>query len=91
MSLLGAPPCGAFSYAHGAVAVTIYVSLDRIEKVVGVARVRVPRTYLHYAMCELLEPSIGLLDYWTTGLDYWTGLLDSPKLQNTPRSVQNGS
>jgi len=22
-------------------------------------------------------------------LDYWTGLLDSPKLQNTPRSVQN--
>jgi len=32
----------------------------------------------------------GLLD-WTTGLDYWTGLLDSPKLQNTPRSVQNRS
>jgi len=32
----------------------------------------------------------GLLD-WTTGLDYWTGLLDSPKLQNTTRSVQNRS
>jgi len=30
----------------------------------------------------------GLLD-WTTGLDYWTGLLDSPKLQNTPHSLQN--
>jgi len=26
-----------------------------------------------------------------TGLDYWTGLLDSPKLQNTTRSVQNWS
>jgi len=32
----------------------------------------------------------GLLD-WTTGLDYWTGLLDSPKLQNTCRSVQGRS
>jgi len=26
-----------------------------------------------------------------TGLDYWTGLQDSPKLQNTPRSVQDRS
>jgi len=26
-----------------------------------------------------------------TGLDYWTGLLDSPELQNTTRSVQNRS
>jgi len=31
------------------------------------------------------------LDYWpawTTGLDYRTGLLDSPKLQNTSRSAK---
>jgi len=26
-----------------------------------------------------------------TGLDYWTGVLDSLKLQNTTRSVQNRS
>jgi len=26
-----------------------------------------------------------------TGMDYWTGLLDSPKLQNTRHSVQNRS
>ena len=73
---VGSASLWSFSLAHGAVAVTIYVSLDQIEKVVGEGRVGVPRTYLHYAMCGLLEPSIGLLDYWTTGLDYWTGLLN---------------
>jgi len=31
------------------------------------------------------------LEYWTGLLDYWTGLLDSPKLQNTTRSVQSRS
>jgi len=53
--------------------------------IIGVS-VLYKRVSIHWT--GLLKWTTGL-DYWTTGLDYCPGLLDSTKLQNIRRSVQN--